>query len=97
MKPGLTIKNINALECLETTPLLETVDLHFQRHQRLLKGDDEISKRLYRRTRRHSIHLDEVLTSIPQHKTVRNTKINSFVKQQNIVLNRISLFRAQKY
>lgn len=52
---------------------------------------------MLRRFRRHSIHLCDILSKISQPKGITNSRLDRFLKVQNIVLNRLNLFRAQKY
>lgn len=47
--------------------------------------------------RRNSIYLNEFLSPNPEPKNTRNSKLNRFVKLQNIVINRLDLFRSQNY
>lgn len=97
LKPGLTINNFNHLDNFETVPLWDIIEAHFMHIHRDLKDQNTVMKKLYRQSRRHSIHLDEILAPNPEPKNVRKSRLNNFLKQQNIVLNRMDLFRAQKY
>ena len=73
--------------------ILETLNNRLKQFMEI----NETCMKMYKRARRHSVHLDECFSKNSQPKGLSNSKINRFLKIQNIILSRIDLYRAQAY
>lgn len=97
LKPGLTCKTFEKDEEDETVLFCDLILETLNNRLTKLMDSNEVCMKLFKKGRRHSIHLDECLSNNSQPKGISNSKINRFLKIQNIVLSRMDLFRAQKY
>lgn len=97
LKHGLTIGDLSKIEGFASETIVEKIENYLLNQNKSLKIDNDVAKKLYKKTKRHSIHLDEILEHKPQQKSAKNTRLNRFIKHQNVVLNRLGAFRAQQY
>lgn len=97
LKHALTLGDLSKIEGFASETIIEKVEDYLLNQNKPLKIDSDIVRKLYKRTKRHSIHLDEILEHKPQQKSTKNTRLNRFIKHQNVVLNRLGAFRAQQY
>lgn len=54
------------------------------------------ANKLYTQSRRHSVHFDDILTKHFETKAIRSSKLNKYLTIQNIILNRIGMFKENK-
>ena len=97
LKTNTQAGNFENIEGLNIDTMFDKIERYILSINKNFKDKNPVAKGMLKRARRHSIHLDEFLTSNPEPKNTRLNKINNFLKKQNIIMNRMNVYRAQNY